>query len=103
MLGFIASFILATLITPLLIKIYTKRGWVDDPKKQKHVKTTHKKAVPRGGGIVIFLAILIPALLLLQVDKYLIGILSASLLLTVVGFLDDIWDIHPFRELSISR
>ena len=56
MLGFFASFILATLISPILIKIYRKYGWIDDPKKQNHIKTTHQKAVPRGGGIVIFLA-----------------------------------------------
>jgi len=99
MLGFLFSFIIATLITPLLIKFYTSRGWVDDPAKQSHVKVTHHRPVPRGGGIVIFLAVLIPALLLLQIDKYLAGILLASLLLTIVGFFDDVRDLHPLLRL----
>lgn len=92
---FLATTFLAFLITPLIIRFYTKRKWLDDPQKEKHAKKTHKKAVPRGGGLVIFFSVLIAALLFLNFDKYLIGILLGALVLTVVGFLDDIYDIHP--------
>jgi UDP-GlcNAc:undecaprenyl-phosphate GlcNAc-1-phosphate transferase len=92
---FLATTFLAFLITPLVIRFYTKRKWLDDPKKEKHAKKTHKKAVPRGGGLVIFFSVLIAALLFLNFDKYLIGILLGALVLTFVGFLDDVYDIHP--------
>jgi len=92
---FLATTFLAFLITPAVIRFYRKNKWLDDPKKSKHAKKTHKKPVPRGGGLVIFFSVIISALLFLNFDKYLIGILSGALVLTIVGFLDDVYDIHP--------
>ncbi|NCN51284.1 MAG: undecaprenyl/decaprenyl-phosphate alpha-N-acetylglucosaminyl 1-phosphate transferase [Candidatus Pacebacteria bacterium] len=91
----LTSFITALLIAPLTIAVYTKQGWVDNPKVDSHIKKTHTMPVPRGGGIVIFGAFLISTLLFLQFDKHLIAILLAALLLTIVGTLDDIFDISP--------
>jgi UDP-GlcNAc:undecaprenyl-phosphate GlcNAc-1-phosphate transferase len=92
---FILTTLLAALIAPLVIRWYRKRGWVEDPLAKPHRKTTHDRPVPRGGGVVIFLSILLPIILFLQVDSYLIAILIGALLLTVVGFLDDLYDLHP--------
>lgn len=100
MLGFFLTFIIASLLAPLVIRLYTKQNWLDDPNTEKHAKKTHKKSVPRGGGLVVFLSILIVSLLLLQVDKHLIAILSGALILTVAGTLDDIYDIHPIIRLG---
>lgn len=91
--------IIATLITPLIIWIYRKNGWVDDPETMSHVKVLHKQAVPRGGGLVVMLAIFLSALLFLHVDRYLIHILLGGILLMVVGTFDDIYDIHPIWRL----
>ncbi|MBW7955646.1 undecaprenyl/decaprenyl-phosphate alpha-N-acetylglucosaminyl 1-phosphate transferase [Patescibacteria group bacterium] len=92
---FIIAFTLAFFITPTVIRIYLKHNWVDDPKTNKHAKVTHKNAVPRGGGLVIFGAVFLAALLFLQIDKHLIGILLGAFILTVVGTLDDIYDLNP--------
>ncbi|MCB9800923.1 MAG: undecaprenyl/decaprenyl-phosphate alpha-N-acetylglucosaminyl 1-phosphate transferase [Pseudomonadales bacterium] len=89
------SFTIALLIAPLLIALYTNYGWVDDPATDTHVKKTHSKPVPRGGGLVIFGSFLVSAMFLLEIDKYLIAICVAALLLTIVGVLDDIFDIDP--------
>ncbi len=97
---FLFSTILAFVITPLVIKLYRARGWVEDPQKQKHVKVTHKYPVPRGGGLVICSVVLVAALIFLQLDKYLIAILSGAVLLTIVGVLDDIYNIHPAVRLG---
>lgn len=102
MIFFIFSFLCAVLITPVIIFWYRHQGWVEDPSQKKHVKITHKKPVPRGGGIVIFLSIFIVSLFFLHVDKYLIAILGASLLLTITGFIDDIFDIHPVIRLGVG-
>ncbi len=98
-LAFLTAFLIAAAVVPLVIKFYTKRGWLDDPLQHLHVKKTHDKAVPRGGGLVIFSAVLIGVLLFLPLDKHLIGILMGGLLLTVVGTLDDIFDLHPVLRL----
>lgn len=95
MMPFILSFCIAALTAPTVIAVYTKNGWVDDPAKEKHVKKTHTKAVPRGGGLVIFAAFAVSSVLLLEMDKYLVAILISALLLTILGTLDDIYDIHP--------
>lgn len=87
-------------ITPLVIALYKRFGWVDDPEQNHHKKVTHAVAVPRGGGLVIFGAVLLGALFFLSLDKYLIAILLGALILTIVGFLDDILDLHPVIRLG---
>ncbi|HNQ17389.1 MAG TPA: hypothetical protein PKH60_04795, partial [Candidatus Woesebacteria bacterium] len=101
MLSAITSFILALGITPLVSWFYQKKRWVDDPKIKKHAKKLHSQPIPRGGGIALYLAIAAPALFFLEIDKYLIAILIGGLILTIIGFIDDIYDIHPmFRLLT---
>jgi UDP-GlcNAc:undecaprenyl-phosphate GlcNAc-1-phosphate transferase len=100
MTSFIFTFIIAALISPVVIYIYKKNSWVDDPNKSNHVKKTHKQSVPRGGGLVIFLSVLISAIIFLQIDKHLLAILLGALVLAISGTLDDIYDIHPIIRLG---
>src|SRR6185369_15698245 len=86
---------LAFFITPAIIKIYTKHKWLDDPEQNKHAKVTHKNAVPRGGGLVIFGAVALAAIALLPFDKHLLAIILGAVVLTIVGTLDDIYDLNP--------
>jgi len=98
--SFLSSFLFALLITPLVIHFYRRHNWLDDPEQNQHVKKTHSQAVPRGGGLVIFLATFLAALLILDFDKYLLAIFVGASLLTVVGFIDDIFDISPYLRLA---
>lgn len=98
--SFFISFFTAVIITPLVIRVYRKNGWIDDPKKNKHVKKTHSKAVPRGGGLVIFFATLFAALIILDFDRYLFAIFLGATLLTLVGFVDDVLDLSPYIRLT---
>jgi UDP-GlcNAc:undecaprenyl-phosphate GlcNAc-1-phosphate transferase len=91
--------IISFLSTPLVIKLANKWGLVDDPKKHKHPKVIHKYPVPRGGGLGIYFAILIPSLFFLPADKYLISILLGGLFLVLLGLLDDKFDINPYVRL----
>ena len=75
--SFLISFLIASLISPLVIRFYKRHHWLDDPEKDKHVKKTHLKAVPRGGGLVIFFSVIFTAILFLNFDKYLLAILEA--------------------------
>jgi len=98
----IISFLISALTTPLVISYFKKKGWLDDPKQNKHPKVVHKKAVPRGGGISVFLAIALTALFLLPLDKHLISILLAALLATAVGVRDDIKEVSPYLRLGTN-
>ena len=89
-------------VTPLVIKIYHKKGWMDDPKKMNHPKVVHKYPVPRGGGIVIMLSVLVSSLVFLPLDKHLVGILLGGLVLAVVGVWDDIKNLNPYWRLGLG-
>jgi UDP-N-acetylmuramyl pentapeptide phosphotransferase/UDP-N-acetylglucosamine-1-phosphate transferase len=71
-------------------------GWVDNPEKHLHVKHTHQKAVPRGGGLVIILTVLLASSLFLSFDKYFIAFLGCALILASVVVFYDIFDISPY-------
>lgn len=100
MIAYILATVLAAVITPLVIKWFTQKKWLDDPEVVIHAKKIHTTPVPRGGGLVIFATILIASFFFLEYDRYLISIMIAAGLLTVVGFLDDLYDIHPAIRLG---
>ena len=99
--AFLISFLFAVIATPIVIAVYRSNGWVDDPKKSKHPKVVHVKPTPRGGGIVIALATIIPSLLILGISKQMIGILAAACFIAVIGFLDDLRDLSPKLRLPL--
>lgn len=102
MLYFIIAFIIAALTAPVVIWLYQKMNWIDDPQVNTHAKVVHTIPVPRGGGLVIFVAVLLSSLLFLEIDRYLIAILIAAVILTLVGVFDDIFDISPAFRLFIG-
>lgn len=95
----IISFLISFGLGPLVINFYKKHHWVDDPKKNRHVKVTHTNAVPRGGGILIFIAVLLSSIIFLHFDKYLVAIFLGAFILTIVGIIDDIFNISPYWRL----
>lgn len=98
----IVSAIIAFIATPFVIKLAEKIGIIDDPKKNKHPKVIHTYPIPRGGGISIFVALLIASLIFLPLDKHLIGILVGATILVIMGVLDDKYNINPYLRLGIG-
>ena len=98
---FIAA-IIAFVSTPLVIKLATRLGIIDDPKKNKHPKVIHTYPTPRGGGIPIFLALLVSSLIFLPIDKHLAGILIGAGILVVMGTLDDRYNLNPYLRLGLG-
>src|SRR3989344_8214315 len=89
-------------LTPLVIKFAKKLRIIDDPSKNTHPKVIHTKPTPRGGGIPIFIAILITLLLFVPVDKHLIAILLGALVISIMGFLDDRYNLNPYLRLMLG-
>ena len=99
--SFFLSLLASSVIAPLVIAWYRSHSWLDDPATHTHAKVVHNRAVPRGGGLVVFFGVLIGSAALLHFDLYLVAILLGAALLTLVGWLDDVYDIHPaYRLLS---
>ena len=98
----IFSAIISFLSTPLAIRLAEKIGIIDDPKKNKHPKVIHTYPVPRGGGIPIFIALLIGVFVFLPIDKHIIGILIGATILVVMGVLDDKYNLNPYLRLFIG-
>lgn len=99
--AFLTSFFSAVMMTPLVIWFYRKKGWVDDPRKNPHPKVVHKQPVPRGGGVVIFFAVLCAGLLFLSPNKQIIGIFSGAAFIMLLGLFDDILDLNPYLRLPL--
>ena len=93
---------LAFLLTPLVIKFAKKIKIIDDPRKNKHEKVIHTYPVPRGGGLAAFAAVFLTSLIFLPVDKHLVGILAGAFLITLVGILDDKYDLNPYLRLGLG-
>lgn len=100
MLAFLITGLIAALITPAVIAFYQKNDWVDDPNKDTHAKKTHSTPVPRGGGLVIFIAIFLTSFFFLEYDQYLVHIMVAGFILMFIGFLDDLYDLSPILRLG---
>ena len=101
------SWWLAAVVTwwcvPRVIAWYRHYHW-DRPHhgKRQNIKDTHQGIVPRGGGVAIMIGILAAALVLLSWDWQLVAIIVGSMILTVVGWLDDVYDLSPLARLIVN-
>jgi len=98
----VISVAIAFFTTPLVIKLAKKIGLVDDPAKRRHPKVIHTYPVARGGGLAIFAAVAVSALLFLPLDKHLKGILIGITIITVMGIADDKYDLSPYLRLLLQ-
>ena len=94
--AFLTSIFISYVLTIPTIYFAKKFHLVTDRRKRIHPAHTHKGIVPRGGGIPIFLSILISSLLFLPMTKILTGILISSFLLVILGVMDDYYDLSPY-------
>lgn len=98
--AFIIPALLSFIFTYPVIKFAKRWGIVDDPKKNKHPKVTHTYPVPRGGGLAIYLSLVISAFIFLPLDQHLIGIILGATILLIVGLLDDKYNLNPYLRLG---
>ncbi len=96
------GFLIALLITPLVIKLAWKFKIIDDPKKHKHPKVIHTYPTPRGGGLAIFIAIVISIFIFLPIDKHVVGILAGLLILITMGLADDKYNLSPYPRFFLQ-
>lgn len=89
-------------VTYIVIRLAKKLKIIDDPSLSAHPKVIHTYPTPRGGGIPIFIALMVAALAFLPLDKHLIGILIGAIIIAVMGFLDDRYGLSPYLRLLLG-
>ena len=95
-LAMVATFIASIILTPLVIKLAFRIGAVDRPNYRK----VHTSIMPRIGGLAIFGAFLIGYAILLPSDEHSLAILVGALIIIIVGFLDDMFEITAKAKLA---
>jgi len=75
------------ILSPLGIKIANRYGLVDKPFSAPH--KTHKNTVPKAGGVAIFMAIFLAAILW---GKFAVPELRALILASMIIFIFGVWD-----------
>lgn len=95
-LPFIAAFFATVIAVPPCLIILKKIGLYDDPKLHKHPAIIHKKPVPRGGGIPLFIGVVFAGIFFLPFVKITFALFFAALMALTIGILDDKFDISPY-------
>lgn len=99
---FFVAFAATALITPIALIFIKKWGLFDDPKQHKHPAILHKKPIPRGGGIPLFLGIVLAGAFFLPLTKITIAIFFAASLALAIGVLDDKIDVSPYIRFLVN-
>jgi UDP-GlcNAc:undecaprenyl-phosphate GlcNAc-1-phosphate transferase len=92
----LVAFAVAAAMTPLAARFARRIGAVDDLKE----RGLAERATPLLGGLAIFAGALAAGLAFLPDEERTRGILAAAALITLVGALDDIFDISPALKLA---
>lgn len=94
---FVLAFIAALAITPIAIWAAPKIGAMDIPKDDRRV---HKKAMPRFGGIAIYIGIMIALAVFAREDKDILSVMAGCTLIYILGLIDDLKDLRPLVKLG---
>ena len=94
-----AAVAISFLSTPLVKTLAYKVGAIDVPKDNRRM---HKVPIPRLGGLAIFLAFLLSALIFADIDRQLQGILLGAVIIVVLGALDDVLALKALPKLIVQ-
>jgi UDP-GlcNAc:undecaprenyl-phosphate GlcNAc-1-phosphate transferase len=83
-------------LAPIVKRLAVKIGAVDQPVGGRKI---HLRPTPRLGGLAIAPAFILTALLLLSVNRHLIGLILGSIILLIVGIIDDRRGLSPWVKL----
>lgn len=102
-LPFLSGFLITLFTLPPTIYLAQKYGLIDDPNSRPHPAHTQSRIVPRAGGLAIFTGLVTSILLLVPLQKHIIGIIISLTLLLIMGLLDDkLKTFNPYFRLSLQ-
>ncbi|MGI5921814.1 MAG: glycosyltransferase family 4 protein [Syntrophomonadaceae bacterium] len=92
----LAAIVVTYLLVPVSIKIAHRIGAIDEPDKRK----VHSRAMPRLGGLAIFISFMLGMPWLVKVAGPFTGIMWGAAIIFVVGMLDDVFQLSPWVKLA---
>jgi UDP-GlcNAc:undecaprenyl-phosphate GlcNAc-1-phosphate transferase len=95
LLAFLLAGFLALLLVPLTDRLARRVGAIDRP----NPRSLHEAPTPRLGGLAILVAVLTAGLIWLPWDAETRSILGGAVVIGVVGFLDDVYDLNAATKL----
>ncbi|MEA2012368.1 MAG: MraY family glycosyltransferase [Verrucomicrobiota bacterium] len=93
--SFLLAFVLALILIPISIVLLKRFNIMDQPNERK----VHLTPIPRMGGIAVFIAFVIPMILLMFFDTAQKGIILGSAIALLIGAIDDIWGVPATLKL----
>jgi len=97
-LAFASSLGLCLGLTPLVIRLARAKGLVVEPREDRW----HRRPTALLGGVAIFLAVVVPYLLLVPWTRETMGVLLAGTAVFTLGLVDDLVEIAPQRKFLIQ-
>lgn len=91
----LAAMIIAFAMTPPVRAFACKVGAIDVPKDARRV---HKTPIPRLGGLAIYIGFIISVVLFADITRQIQGILLGSVLIVVIGVIDDIVALKAWQK-----
>ena len=96
LLAFAMSLLVAYVMTPPVKRFAEKVGAIDVPKDNRRV---HDHPIPRMGGLAIFLGFMLSLIFFVPMSTKVTGILVGSVIIAVMGGVDDIVSLNPWVKL----
>lgn len=93
--AFVVAVVVTYVLTPMVKNFAVKVGAVDRPDSRK----VHHKVIPRLGGLAIYIGYMVSVLYNVPMTDYVVGLLTGSTVLVLVGIWDDIKQIGPRTKL----
>ena len=94
-----AALALSAAATPLVKRFAHRIGAIDVPKDSRRV---HKLPIPRLGGLAIFLGFILSVVFFADINRQVLGILIGSVIIVIVGVIDDIRPLRAYIKLIIQ-
>ena len=98
----IIAFLATAIATPICLIFLKKFNIVDDPRIHKHPAMLHKIPIPRGGGIPLFIGVLVACVFFLPFTKVIIATLIAAFFSLLIGVIDDKYDLSPYLRFAVN-
>jgi len=93
------ALVLSFAATPAVKTFAHRVGAIDIPKDARKV---HKFPIPRLGGLAIFIGFLISVILLVDITTQIRGILLGSVIIVVLGVIDDIVSLRAYIKFLVQ-
>ncbi len=93
------ALIVSFLMTPVVKTFAYKVGAIDVPKDNRRM---HKTPIPRLGGLAIFLGFMVSTLLFNEIDVQMRGILLGSVIIVLLGVVDDITPLPAMLKFVVQ-